>query len=270
MRSLLCIFIIAALWTISCYSASPGNEKGQNATDPQNQTEPDEQDPFQESVEEFPGPFMIKRLPYRIVADESEPDYFGILGVSRSSTLAKIRASFRKSSRDFRDVLMYFRSPPNYSRMNLTKSTKDGAKASKTRLSPRSHLRPKIMFNETVARLNTSNDSATDENKSHAEEKKKAAEKAAKAAEKRALDQKKRLEDFKSRTEAYRILTNPRYPTRFGLSLPFSPCIVLHAGVEKQDTTLIGEHRIEERRFALKCVNSVGSKGQTIAILPSQ
>jgi hypothetical protein len=213
MRSFLCALLIAAIWTILC-NGNADSDKGQNKTDPQNQTEAeDEQDAYQESVEEFPGPFMIKRLPYRILEDESEPDYFALLGVSRSSSLAKIRASFRKSSRDFRDILMYFRSPPNYSRMNLTKSeksTKEGAKSPRARPLPLSHLRPKLVINETVSGLNTSNDSATAENQSSVEDKKRAAEKAARAAEKRAIERKKRLEEFKSMTEAYRILTNPR------------------------------------------------------------
>ena len=227
MRQLLCIFLISALWTISCDGADTGSEKGQNTTNPQNQTEPeDEQDSFQESVEEFPGPFMIKRLPYRIIADESEPDYFGIVGVSRSSTLAKIRSSFRKASRDYRDVLMYFRSPPNLSRINLTNSTKAGAKASRTRPLPLSHLRPKIIVNETASRANTSNDSITEEDKSRAEDKAKSAEKAARAAEKRALEKKKRLEEFKSKTEAYRILTNPRSSTQILCVPPYIACCV--------------------------------------------
>jgi hypothetical protein len=268
MRSFLCLFLVAAIWMIICNGDGTGSNRDQNKTNTQNQTEsPDEQDPYQESVEEFPGPFMIKRLPYRIIEDESEPDYFGILGVPRSSSLARIRSSFRKSSRDYRDILMYFRSPPNYSRMNLTKSTKEGAKTSRTRPLPLSHLRPKLVINETLSAFNTSNDSTTNENVSSVEDMAKAAEKAARAARMKALDKQKRLEEFKSMSEAYRILTNPRSLARtrrpllspdawFGFNLKRNTVQPSASPFETRGVCVRGGEVGDAQRDALSCLST--------------
>ena len=206
--------LILSLQAILSSGQLHGADNSTNSSQPTNATDgDDEQDSYQEPLEEFPGPFMIRKLHYRIVDDESEPDYFGILGLSRSSTLAKIRQSFRESSRSYRDLLMNFRSTPHISRLNVTNSTKrspgkEKVQSKSTRIRSRPLFRPTLINNTNTSNatgLTQSNESSPDQISARA-----AAREI--AAKKREAENLRRLNDFMSRSEAYRVLTNPRLP----------------------------------------------------------
>ena len=205
------LFLIVLLSYFAASSQQGNGRTEGNSSKPQNATEgEDEQDSFQDPLEEFPGPFMIKKLSYRLVEDESEPDYFGMLGVSRSSSLAKIRQTFRETSRKYSDLLMHFKSPPNLSRINLTNSSKRdavkeksaNAKSARTRTLPLQHIRP------PKNRTNETNPPEVNETLAREIAARAAAEEI--AAKKKEAEKTRRWNDFMSYSEAYRILTDPR------------------------------------------------------------
>jgi hypothetical protein len=208
MRLIIAILIFSFL-AIETEGQAQETNGTDNSTQPPNATdgEADEQDSYHELHEENPGPFMIRKLPYTIVEDESEPDYFGILGISRSSKLAKMRQSFRESSRRYRDLLMNFRSIPHISRLNLTNSTKASTENKKQTTKSRTRslplFRSATQNSTNTTGLNSINESLAAQN---------AADAAAREIAKRKREEEKlrQLNDFMSRSEAYRILTNPR------------------------------------------------------------